>query len=191
MKNCTLQKLKEGIALGSSSVLIPWKTSFNKLMDYGMPESRQHVGKEQVIWKNEQLFGVTVDLRVIFEPGFFCHRKKLRNVSAYISETAFEKIRQNITDELSVPGNFRKLNDVEFTYSWKVANCEIVLSHIDRFGSFFRLDIRRITSISGLLQAFGPHQNGLFPCKPKNSSAPVLFMFSGQKLAQPIVISTV
>lgn len=127
-----------------SKALLPWTASFNTLKNYGNPEIRTHVGRQMVVWKNEEILdGVVVDLNVVYEPRYFSQRQKLKNVSAYISGSEFEKARTHFSSLLGRKGKFHKLNEVEYTYTWKVGRCKLVLSHLDRFGSFWRIDIQR------------------------------------------------
>jgi hypothetical protein len=150
--------LNKGIRLEKSDTIVPWKTSLNELEKYGNPEIRRQPGKTIVTWKNERILnGLPVDLRVVYdvtESG----RGELSCVSAYLCESTFEAAKEQLNGQIRRKAEFRQLNEIEFQYVWKIRNNEVVLSHLDRFGSFWRIDIRHKharAKLPGLRSIFG------------------------------------
>lgn len=143
-------ELNKGIKLEKSGTLVPWKTPLEELGRYGRPELREQPGKTIVTWKDEQIFdGLPVDLRVIYESSH-TGKKELSCVSAYLCESGFDKARKLIGESLGTKSKFRRLNELEYQYIWQLRSCDIVLSHLDRFGSFWRIDIVYRPGFSGL-----------------------------------------
>ena len=146
MKKGYLHNLTKGISLEKSGALVPWKTCFNKLKAYGNPETKSQPGRRMMIWKNEKILnGISVDLNVTLQEG--AKGEQLENVSAYISESDFKKVRTTLNLELKKKGSYTRFNDGEYAYTWKVRRCDVVLSHIDRFGSYWKIEIRHRDSL--------------------------------------------
>jgi hypothetical protein len=144
--------LKDGIRLEISETLVPWKTRFDALKEIGRPEYRKQTDRQIVVWKNERILnGLRVDLSVVYEQGIYSENRKLSSVSAYLCESTFQEAKQQLEEILRTKGKFRKLNELEYTYSWSVDHCDIRLSHLDRFGSFWKLDITRRPGLAGAL----------------------------------------
>jgi hypothetical protein len=147
------KELSKGIRLENSQTLVPWKTAFSRLVDYGNPETRCQASHKVVVWKNESILnGLKVDLSVVYEQGGSGESQELRAVSAYLSESTFQEARKRLEAEFKRSGNFKQLNDIEYAYSWKVNHCLVTLSHLDRFGSFWKIDITRQPEFAGLTQ---------------------------------------
>jgi len=152
MGNKEIMDLSKGIRLENSKTLVPWKTNLNELKSFGSPETRLQQGKEIVVWKNERILnGLKVDLSVVYESGILGENKRLKAVSAYISESDFDRAKNQLDLELRKKAKFTKLNELEYQYTWKMNNCKLVLSHLDRFGSFWKLDIRHRLDIAHLI----------------------------------------
>jgi hypothetical protein len=140
MKKGCIKSLIKGISLEKSGTLVPWKTCFSDLRLFGNPETKTQPGRRMVIWKNETILdGISVDLNVTLTED--TKGGQLENVSAYISESDFKKVRTRLNAELKKKGCYTRFNEGEYAYTWKVSRCDVVLSHIDRFGSYWKIDI--------------------------------------------------
>jgi hypothetical protein len=156
MKRRSVHNLLKGINLEKSQTLIPWKTSFSKLSGFGKAESKNLSGKRMITWKNEEILnGISVDLHVMLEEGSEDMNQRLRSVSAYISESDFKKARLQLQAELKQKGKYEKQNELEYSYTWKVNGCNVSLSHVDRFGSYWKLEIRKQESLFGQFRKIG------------------------------------
>jgi hypothetical protein len=144
--------LTEGIRLEISGSFIPWKTTFQDLTSIGRPELRVQADRDLVIWRNERILnGLRVDLCVVYEKGMYGENRKLSSVCAYLGESSFQEAKQLLEEQLRSRPKFKKLNEIEYTYSWSVKNCQVRLSHLDRFGSFWKLDIGLKPGLAGAL----------------------------------------
>jgi hypothetical protein len=150
-KGFRLYNLKKGIRLEKSQTLLPWKTDLKDLQRYGNPEVKKQAGREIVVWKNEEIMnGLHVNLNVIYESAIFNREKKLKNVSAYLSETDFEQLKQQLKYQLGTGGKYKQINDMEFRYTWKTDHCTIILSHLCSFGTYWKIDIRQGFTVTGM-----------------------------------------
>jgi hypothetical protein len=144
--------LREGIRLEISGTLIPWKTNFRDLENIGRPEKKVQSDREIIIWKNERILnGLKVDLSAVYEKGPCGHNSQLTSLCAYLGEGSFQEARKQLEEQIRKLPKFSKLNNVEYTYTWKLGNCSVVLSHLDRFGSFWKLEIKLEPALSGAL----------------------------------------
>jgi hypothetical protein len=155
--NDPLHCLKNGIRLENSDTLIPWNTPFEQLSAFGIAEKKSQKELEMVVWKNERILdGIKLDLNAVYEKGLCNKNRVLTAVTAYLCESSFQSAREALEAQFKSPPRFKKLNEIEYAFIWKSGNCEVVLSHLDRFGSYFRLDIRLVpgtAGISGLKEA--------------------------------------
>src|SRR5687767_3810247 len=124
MKKGCIKSLTKGIKLEKSGTMVPWKTCFDNLKDFGNAETKDQPGRRMVIWKNEQILnGISVDLNVTLKDDSK-GGEQLENVSAYISESDFKKVRTQLSAELKKKGRYEKINELEYVYTWKIKHCD-------------------------------------------------------------------
>ena len=182
MKNGCIKQLTKGISLEKSKTLVPWKTCFNSLNNYGNAEIKVQPGRRMIVWKNEKILnGISVDLNVTLNDG--SKGEQLENVSAYISESDFKKVRTQLNAELRKKGQYVKFNDFEYAYTWKVKGCDVVLSCIDRFGSYWKLDINHRGTIIDRLKKHTIHKFKI-PCIKPYFKTDRNFLFIGVETPQ-------
>jgi len=187
MKKGCIKHLTKGISLEKSKTLVPWKTCFESLNNYGNAEIKVQPGRRMIVWKNEKILnGISVDLNVTLKDG--SKGEQLENVSAYISESDFKKVRTQLNAELRKKGEYVKLNDLEYAYKWKIKSCDVVLSCVERFGSYWKLDINHRGTILDRLKKHTLHKFRI-PCiKPKFKNNNHLFFSSVQTPQVQLVV---
>jgi hypothetical protein len=182
MKKGCIKHLTRGISLEKSKTLVPWKTCFDSLYNYGNAEIKVQTGRRMIVWKNEKILnGISVDLNVTLNDN--AKGEQLENVSAYISESDFKKVRTQLNSELKKKGQYVKFNDFEYAYKWKVNGCDVVLSCIDRFGSYWKLDINHRGTIIDRFMKNTIHRFKM-PCIKPDFNLDKNLMFFGVRTPQ-------
>ncbi|NPV51748.1 MAG: hypothetical protein HPY60_11220 [Candidatus Methanofastidiosum sp.] len=152
--NNLIEIFKKGLYLETSNQLIIWNVPFDNLKNLGNPEFRQTSDQRaDLIWKNEKILnGLTVDLTVMRWFGLTGINKKFKYAYAYLCQEDFEKTKVRLNAELGKEGKYKKINDLEYKYTWDLGKCKIELIQGDRFGPNWTLNIKHKSSWYGLLR---------------------------------------
>jgi len=137
MNDVLVGKLKKGLYLESSKQLLAWQTPFDNLKNLGKPEfKKQSDQRSDLIWTREKILnGLTVDLIIMRWFGILGMNKKFKNAHAYLSKVDFELTKKRLDKEFGKEGKHKKLNDLEYEFTWSLGECKIILKQGERFGS--------------------------------------------------------
>lgn len=144
MNQNLIDNLKKGLHLEKCDILIPWKTPFENLTDYGEPEFEQTSDQRaDFVWKNERILnGLNVDINIMRWIGLGGMNKKFESAFAYLPQKEFEKTITMLNNEFGQEGKYKKVNELEYKYTWKLKECKIELNQKERFGSHWNIEIK-------------------------------------------------
>ena len=125
-----IDKLNQGIPLESSGTILPWKTNWNHLQNFGAPTyAKLSEQREDYVWKDERILnGLTTNLTVMKWRTLFNFQHHLRFAFGYISKSEFEENIVQLNTLLGQQAIFKRLNKLEHRYTWKLSNYKIILT---------------------------------------------------------------
>ena len=133
-----IEKLNKGITLESCNKFIPWKTDFDEIKKFINTELLLNKDKSSIFWENEKILNVQVVNLTISKQEF----KNLEEIHGYLREEDFNKTKINLDFEFEQEGKYKKINSLEFKYTWKLEKVKIILSQRDRFGIYYEISIK-------------------------------------------------
>ena len=145
-----IDNLTKGLFLETSKILLPWNTSFEILSETGKPDLKE-ISKQRsdLMWKDETILnGLSVDLTIMRHTGFLGVNKKFSCAFGFIAKMDFEKTKERLNLDSGQEGKYIKINDSEDKFVWKIGKTTITLSHHDKYGEYYQVEIQ--------------HNNGLF-----------------------------
>jgi hypothetical protein len=68
--------------------------------------------------------------------------KKFETAFAHLPQKEFEKAITMLNNELGQEGKYKKVNELEYRYTWKLKECKIELNRKERFGPHWNIEIK-------------------------------------------------
>jgi hypothetical protein len=137
-----------------SNELIPWGTSIENLASYGQPLINQHSDQRtDIIWQREKILnGLSLDLVVMQWNGIGKLNNKFKHAYGSLSQEGFEREKIRLSREFGQEAKYRRSSDLEHSYTWDIGKSKVVLSQLERFGSYWQVDIQHKSSWYGFLK---------------------------------------
>jgi hypothetical protein len=112
-----------GLHIENLDVVIPWKTSLDKIEHYGQPEVIIHSDQRtDALWKNVKIFGgLKLDLTAMFWQTLF-GRNKFDNAHAYIDKESFEKFKPHLDKFFNQIANAKKRMNLNIIIGGQLIN---------------------------------------------------------------------
>ena len=85
--------------------------------------------------------GLQLDLTAMFWKTIF-GTNKFDNLHTYLNDETFLKSKIHIDKYFEKEGLFKKQNELEHNYTWKISNCNVTLGQGDRLGKYYYLEIK-------------------------------------------------
>jgi hypothetical protein len=151
MNKDLINQLNKGLLLEASNRFIPWRTNIKTLVNYGQPLIKElSEQRTNIIWQRESILnGLTLDLIVMSWNGIGRINRKFKHAYGNLSEEDFERIINRLCDEFGQEAKYRKYSDLEYSYTWYLGECKVMLSQLERFGSYWQVDIQHKSSWYG------------------------------------------